>query len=191
MIDFSTFKRDVASYVARVTKGSNTDRDLDGLADVAGPQPKISGGWEARSGSSPFTPYMVFEVGGIADAAAFRAWALGEGHAFKSLLGCYKGNKNPSFIMEDTSANRLAIAYWVRKQESILCLGPAYRPNEQGLHQLFGNRVAILDYLQPDGYQVFEREPLPGRWQAVSKATALKLDNWTFDPSENQYYAVV
>jgi hypothetical protein len=184
-----TFTRDLKAYIARVTASKNTSRDLDGLEPV---EPVIrAGGWEPRSGESPYKRFMVFEVGGIADAAAFRAWANGENRAFKSLLGCYKGQQNPSFIMEDTGANRLGIAYWVRRQESILCLGPAYRKRDDGLYQLFGNREAILDFLSPDGYQVKGRESLEGLWQTVSKETALRLDNWTFDPSDNQYYAVV
>lgn len=171
---------------------AGTDRDLDGLAPV---EPiirvnqDVTSGWESRSDDSAFKRYIVFEVGGIADAAAFRAWALENGLAFKSLQGSWKGRHNPAFIVEDTPSIRLKIAYWVRKQEALLCLGPAYRLREDGLYQLFGNREAILDWLEPDGYTVSYREPI-GLFGAVSKATALRLEDWTFDPTENQYYAV-
>lgn len=151
----------------------------------------VSGGWEGRSDDSAFKQFIVFGVGGIADAAAFRGWALEAGYGFKSLQGSWRGRHNPSFIMQDTNAVRLAIAYWLRKQDAILCLGPAYRKNADGLGQLFGNREAILDYLLPDGFSVSRREPLKGLWQPVQKSTALAQDGWTFDPTDGQYYAVL
>lgn len=182
-----TFQRDLARYVERV----RADRPT---ADVAGPQPLnpgVAGGWENRSSEAPFKRFVIFAVGGIREAKEFNAWALAEGLRFKSLLGSYKDQHEPSFIVEDTNENRLRIAYWVKGQEAILCLGKAYRLGPDGLYRLYGNREAILDYLAPDGYSVTRREPVEGLWQPVSKNQALALDSWTFDPSQNQYYAVI
>lgn len=148
-------------------------------------------GWEGRSDESAHKRYLVFAVGGILEAKQFNAWALGENIRFKALEGSWKGEHEPSFIVEDTNENRLRIAYWVKGQDALLCLGPAYRKRPDGLYQLYGNREAILDWLEPDGYGVCEREKLSGLWQAVSKETALRQDSWTFDPGEKQYYAVV
>lgn len=190
-----TFQRDLKSYVTRVQKAFNDNGrlpELQPLEPIIRTNEGVTGGWEGRSDDSAFKRYIVFEVGGIQEAAAFRAWALETGKSFKSLMGSWQGRHNPSFIMEDSPTLRLELAYWVRKQEAILCLGPAYRKRpEDGLYQLFGNREAVLDWIAGDGYEVVQREPLKGLWQSVSRATALRQDSWTFDPSENQYYAVV
>jgi hypothetical protein len=189
-----TFQRDLKAYVARVAKAFNdnkTARALEPVEPVIRVNEGVTGGWEGRSDDAPFKRYIVFEVGGIVEAAAFKGWALETGQQFKSLMGSWKGRHNPSFIMEDTPTVRMEIAYWLKGQEAVLCLGPAYRKREDGLYQLFGNRPAILDYLEPDGYSVVKREAVEGLWQAVSKETALRLDGWTFDPTERQYYAVV
>jgi hypothetical protein len=148
-------------------------------------------GWESRSGTSPYQSYMIFEVGGILEASQFKAYATGEKLGFKAVLGSWRGTHNPAFVMADTPSNRLAIAFWVKGQEAILCLGPAYRKNSQGLGQLFGNREAILDWLAPDGYTVTSREPLQGLFSPISQKEADGLASWTFDPTENQYYGVV
>lgn len=152
--------------------------------------PGVTSGWESRSGDSAFKRFVVFAVGGIMEGKQFNAWALGEGLRFKALEGSWRGQKEPSFIVEDTNENRLRIAYWTKGQEAILCLGKAYRTGPDGLGRLFGNREAILDFLDGDGYSVTRREPA-GLWQPASRNQALAQESWTFDPTENQYYIVV
>lgn len=167
-----------------------TDRDLDGL-DPVRLNPDVSGGWEGRSSDFPYQRFVIFEVGDITRAQTFNAYALGDGLRFKQLKGSWKGVQNPAFIVEDTSTNRIKLAYWLRGQESVLCLGPAYRTGPDGQKRLYGNREAILDWLDGDGYTVKERTPLPGLFQPVSRARALDLDGWTYDPELKQYFAVV
>lgn len=186
---FAALGRAIRSVKAEALDKQNVVAKSDTASDTPNPAPVSS--WESRSDAAAFNRFVVFSVGGILEANQFKAWALNEGVAFKALWGSWRGETEPSFIVEDTNENRLRLAYWVKGQKTLLCLGPAYRKRPDGLYQLFGNREAVLDWLEPDGYAVTKREPLEGLWQAVGKEQALALDSWTFDPTENQYYAVV
>lgn len=149
----------------------------------------LAGGWNGWSSDYPYKRFVVFEVGSVLQAQTFKAWALGDGLRFKEVAGSWKGQQNPSFVVEDTSTNRIKLAYWVRGQETLLCLGPAYRKGPDGMSRLYGHREAILDYLESDGYGVMRREPI-GLFRPVSRDVALWSDSWTFDPTDRQYYVV-
>jgi hypothetical protein len=187
-----TLRQHIEKAFAGLQAGS-TSRDLDGLEAIpeAHFNPDVSGGWEGRSSDFPYQRFVVFEVGDIVRSQSFNAYALGDGMRYKQLKGSWRGVSNASFIVEDTSTNRVKLAYWLRGQKSVLCLGPAYRKGPDGQSRLYGNREAILDWLDNDGYTVKERTPLPGLFQPVSRAKALALEAWTFDPKLRQYFAVV
>lgn len=173
-----------------------TDRDLDGLealpmADQPRLNEDVTSGWEGRSSDFPYRSYMVFEVGDIARSKAFIAWALEEKVRFKEVRGQWFGAGATAFVMEDTSQLRMKIAYWVRGQEAILALSPAWRYDPSvGTNRLFGNRVAHIDLLASDGYQVTERT-YAGLFQAVGRDQALREDSWTYDPASEAYYIIV
>lgn len=148
-------------------------------------------GVQPHSSTTPYSRYVIFAVGDITRAAAFRGWATSQNVPFKSLLGQWKGHSEASFIVEDTSTNRLRLAYWLAGQEAVMCLGPAYRLDQKtGLMTLFGNREAILDYLANDGYEVLDRKPV-GYFSAVARATAMASEGWTFDPASGTHYTLV
>lgn len=136
---------------------------------------RTSGIW-GSSTPSDFKTYVIFCVGNDPyREAAFRAWALENGIGFKSLKGCYKGQQENSFIINEENLGRCY--RWFSREESILFIGPMYRNG-----RLYGNREAHLYYLKTG-----EREDL-GLFQWVPRSEALKEDAWTYDPTQDLYF---
>jgi len=161
------------------------------MADAVNINADVTSGWEPRSGNSPYQRFVIFEVGDKVRQQAFKAWALEQKLGFKELIGKWKGQQAASFIVEDTSTNRIKLAYWLIGQEAILVLGPAWRYDPAvGTNRLFGNRLAQLEWLDSDGYQVREIEAA-GKFQAVGREQALAGDSWTYDPVTEAYYILV
>jgi len=95
------------------------------------------------------------------------------GLQFKSLLGCYKGDCEESFLVIDTPENRAFVTEIAR------------RHNQQSILFADENRIAELLYLN-----INSRQPV-GKLIPAAKAHALEQDNWTFDPETEIFYTTV
>lgn len=129
----------------------------------------VSSGVWGRSTPAAYEDYIIFCVGqNPVKIAAFKSWATGR-FGFKSLIGCYKGQMEQSFIVN--AKHFPEIAEWTNGEESILHLASNPR----------GVRKATLKYL--DG-----REESLGYFTAVGRDRAMSGDSWTFDPTSGEYY---
>jgi len=95
------------------------------------------------------------------------------GVAFKSLLGCYKGDCEESFLILDTPENRA------------LALDIAKRHNQQSILFVNADRNAELFFLN-----INTRQPV-GKFVSATNNHALQQDNWTFDPETEIFYTTV
>lgn len=124
------------------------------------------------------TPFIIFSINQEGESESdnrntHSAYALTFptiGLPFKSLLGCYKGTCEESFLVADNSKNRAFV------------LGIARRHNQQSILIVDADRYAELLYLNLNTSQ-----PI-GKFVAVSKSHALQQDNWTFDPETENFY---
>lgn len=114
--------------------------------------------------------YVVFCVGQDAQRIdAFKTWATAARLSIKQLSGCYKGQREISFIASEDTFQRLK--HWVQEEESVLVLN---RPNR------LGHRPATLVY--------GAREQSVGYLRAASRSEALLRDSWTYDPLSQSYF---
>ena len=125
----------------------------------------VSPGLWAHSTTAAYENFVIFCVGQDPyRIAAFRSWAADKGIGFKSLVGCYKGQIEQSFIVNEK--NLPFVERWTRDEESILHLASNPR----------GPRIATLRHR--DG-----REEQLGHFVAViGRDYALKKESWTYDP---------
>lgn len=133
----------------------------------------VSSGIWAQSSPAAYEDYVIFCVGQEPTRiAAFKSWASGR-FGFKSLVGCYKGQMEQSFIV---NAKHLPeIEAWIVEEESILYLGSNPR----------GARIATLKYL--DGRE----EPLGYFVALIGRDYALARESWTYDPTTDEYYVCI
>ncbi len=123
--------------------------------------------------SSPqgFEAYIIFCVGtDKKNIQAFRRWAKKEHLNYKSLVGCYLGQRESSFITN--ARNYSHIEHWITSQDSILYLGSCDARDR---------RPAILCY--KDG-----REDYLGKLVSVSADVAHQQHSWTYDPTQDTYF---
>lgn len=117
---------------------------------------------------------VIFCVGkDLRRVAAFRAWAAHRGLDVRSLVGCYRGATEMSFVI--TAADYTEVAPWTREEESVLLLGRSDRN---------GARAAALVFA--DG----RAEDL-GHFVTCSRETALACSSWTYDPVAGEYFICV
>ncbi len=124
------------------------------------------------------TPFIIFAVkeNSLPDsenrqrhAAYTSAFIAGE-VSFKSLLGCYKGDCEESFLVADTPENRSFV------------LDIARRHNQQSILIVDESRHAELLYLNINTYQ-----PV-GKFIEASGTHTLQQDNWIFNPETGVFY---
>lgn len=126
-------------------------------------------------------PFIIFSVkeNGLSDNenrqrhAAYTTALPTAGIGFKSLLGCYKGDCEESFLVLDTPENRAFV------------LDVARRHNQQSILFVDENCLAELLYLN-----INTRQPA-GKFIAASKSHALQQGNWTFNPETEIFYITV
>lgn len=147
------------------------------LANGAGVQP-----W-----SSP-EQYVIFSIDFVPGYSSTGARALrvagfesdlrGLDIGFKRLVGCYKGEQEPAWIINARDWRKLAASGWIDGQESVLHLGPWQD----------GGRAATLHYQHLEAPGVNKWQESIGTFQLTSKKRALASDAWTFDPSTGEYF---
>lgn len=117
---------------------------------------------------------VIFCVGqDLRRATAFRAWAAHRGLDVRSLVGCYRGATEMSFVI--MAADYTEVAPWTREEESVLLLGRSDRN---------GARAAALVFA--DG----RAEDL-GHFVTCPRETALSCSSWTYDPVADEYFICV
>lgn len=130
-----------------------------------------SGVW-GHSSRSGFNEYIIFCVGqDHRRITAFRSWAQHKGIPFKSLKGCYRGQKEDSFIINARDWD--LVKPWTIKEESILRLGHCNARDQ---------RPAQIEYA--DG-----RTEELGYMRSCRRAEAFARDGWTYCPTLNSYSA--
>lgn len=102
----------------------------------------------------------------------FKLALLSRGILFKQLEGCYKDQREVSFLVDAGRVQEVR-AHWV-KQECILILSTPDARNRC---------LATLEYA--DG-----RQEVIGVFRPVPKDEALWQDAWTYDPQQGVYFAV-
>jgi hypothetical protein len=138
----------------------------------------LAGGAGVQPWSSP-EQFVIFShdaTYGHSDELAFYLQARDIG--FKALVGCYKGTKEPAWIVNARDWRQIAASGWIDGQESVLHLGPYDN----------GSRAAALYYGQRQEGASADTAHWIGRFHQEAKAYALKQDAWTFDPSTGDYY---
>lgn len=140
------------------------------LASGAGVQP-----W-----SSP-EQYVIFSIDSVGDLSyqspeGFDGWLSAAGIGFKRLLGCYKGEQEPAWIINARDWRKLAASGWIDGQESVLHLG-AWANGGRPATLYYGERI--------DGHIRFIEA---GTFRLTTKRHALAQEGWTFDPSTTEYY---
>jgi hypothetical protein len=124
-----------------------------------------------HSGSSGFDNFIIFCVGqDIRKVMAFRCWATSEKLSFKSLIGCYNGTMEYSFIVNAEDFHK--VEPWTAGQDSVLHLGRCDARDR---------RPAKLVYQSG-------REDEIGLMQSCRRETALSHQSWTYDPATGQYF---
>ncbi len=117
-------------------------------------------------------PIIILEVNSpsIAQDKAIISKFLGYEYTSTAMIGSYKGEQNPSYIIELTHKTQEDVTSFARanNQESIL-----YLDNERRATLVFSDGLINV--------------PL-GMFKAVPKTIALESDNWTLNPNTNQYY---
>lgn len=169
-------------YVAANWNRAITERTIEGKPEMTS---SLSIGFNYDS--TRFEPFVILAVTQpTQDAkeqgtrnAEFALWLIANGIPHKQLIGCYKGQKEISFLIrrDDFQDNPVGLRAWLDGQESILVLS-AQEPHRRG------QRTAHLTYLANGA-----KEEL-GYWTAVSRTDALTQDAWTYDPAFEQYYVV-
>jgi hypothetical protein len=142
--------------------------DTKGLSGVCG-----------YSGPDHYLEYAIFEVGNDALADRFEDWVKAHGFGYKRLVGSYKGQTNPAFLMPRRRLVWVEAAGWLSRQESILILG-SHKDPASG--RVLGSRSAKLVWL--DGRP---ETPL-GRFRQVSGSYAKSQPGWTWDPTTGFYW---
>lgn len=118
--------------------------------------------------------FVVFCVGqDMSRIMAFRTWARHRDIGFKSLVGCYRGLMECSFIVKATDFPQVSV--WTKEEESTLWVGQV---------DASGSRPAKLVYA--DG----RTEDL-GHLISCIRDTALQSDSWTYDPASDEYFICV
>ena len=124
-------------------------------------------------------PIIILKVNSpsIAQDKAIISKFLGYEYTSTAMIGSYKGEQNPSYIIElkDKTLNEVLVFAGNMNQESIL-----YLDNERRASLVFTASLSVF----PDASA---HVPL-GMFKAVHKDIALKSDNWTLNPNTNQYY---
>jgi hypothetical protein len=136
---------------------------------------QATGGVQGWSSAAPYASLVVFAVGGILRAAQFNAWALEHGLRFKPMVGKWQGITERSFIVFEADLAR--ILPWVRDEERLMLLGPAYRNGT-----LYGHRRAWL--VDPKG---MEEDEYLGLYTHAGLDTS---GDWTYDPATDMYWHI-
>lgn len=110
------------------------------------------------------------------EARMFEQWLGHQDIPYKRLLGSYKGEQEPAFIVNQQYMSRVVSAGWVNNQESILLLSKI-----QGRH-----RYATLYYLTAKNKESLLYEL--GRFYETTEEFAKKHEAWTYDPSTGLYF---
>jgi len=117
---------------------------------------------------------VIFCVGQeLRRVAAFRAWAAHRRLNVRSLIGCYRGVTEMSFVIG--AADYAEVAPWTRAEESVLFLGRVDRN---------GARTARLVFA--DG----RAEDL-GHFVTCSRESTLACSSWTYDPVADEHFICV
>lgn len=117
---------------------------------------------------------VIFCVGqDLRRVAAFRAWAAHRRLDVRSLIGCYRGVTEMSFVIG--TADYAEVAPWTRAEESVLFLGRVDR-----------NRARPARLIFADG----RAEDL-GHFVTCSRETALSCSSWTYDPVADEHFICV
>jgi len=106
-----------------------------------------------------------------------RGYLHAAGLPFKEVHGCYKGERERSFLVTGDGKAIEETIYQLAKrfdQECVMYLTPF--------------RDAY--FCTPNG-TFFDKEKLPGRFQAVDEHELETLDGWTYCPLLKTYYSVV
>jgi hypothetical protein len=96
---------------------------------------------------------------------------LGSEYSRPSLVGCYKGEVERSYIIETTS----------KSLEDILMFAKQY--NQESILHLDNERSAVLVYDMDNMVKL-------GRFKSASKAIALSNDAYTYSKETHTYYIV-
>jgi len=117
---------------------------------------------------------VIFCVGqDLRRVAAFRAWAAHRRLDVRSLIGCYRGVTEMSFVIG--TADYEEVAPWTRTEESVLFLGRVYRNGVRPARLVFADGRA---------------EDL-GHFVTCSRETALSCYSWTYDPVADEHFICV
>lgn len=117
---------------------------------------------------------VIFCVGQeLRRVSAFRAWAAHRGLNVRSLVGCYRGATEMSFVIG--TADYAEVAPWTRAEESVLFLGRVDRNGARPARLVFADGRA---------------EDL-GHFVTCSRETALACSSWTYDPVADEYFICV
>ena len=96
--------------------------------------------------------------------------------SYKKIFGCYHGQKEISFVTRAKHLINILEIEEVKTEESILLLGE---------YDARDRRKASLIFLHS------QEKPEPIGWfRSTSKEVAVIKDNFSFDPSTDQYYIV-
>lgn len=105
--------------------------------------------------------------------AAFRAWAAHRRLHVRSLVGCYRGATEMSFVIG--TADYAEVVPWTRAEESVLFLGRVDRNGARPARLVFADGRA---------------EDL-GHFVACSRETAHSCYSWTYDPVVDEHFICV
>lgn len=134
------------------------------------------------------TSYAIFSVDRAGDTNlvevtsrrhAVLAYMNKAGIPFKTVLGCYKGAQEVSFVVSADDAEAIGEAGFLKDQETILELGPCDARDR---------RPARLIALNPHGCGGTEQCQL-GLFQEVPESTAKAQDGYSYDPTTGKYFA--
>jgi len=105
------------------------------------------------------------------------------GIEYKKVFGCYKGQREISFITNAKHWNDITLLPELQDEESILHLGD---------HDARDRRKATLRYLIGVGsLGIWFTSEYIGQFRSTSKEIALQQDNYSFDPSGSGTYYIV
>lgn len=117
---------------------------------------------------------VIFCVGQeLRRVTAFRAWAAHRRLDVRSLVGCYRGATEMSFVIG--TADYAEVAPWTRAEESVLFLGRVDRNRARPARLIFADSSA---------------EDL-GRFVTCPRETALSCSSWTYDPVADEHFICV
>lgn len=149
-----------------------------------------SGGVCSHSTSTRWGDWAIFCVGNDPyREAAFTTWAAATGIKFKSLIGCYKGVTERSFLvsMEDFFEH-IDTSEWIKDQESVLFIEP--RRNADGVSLMLAKNAPIDATLYfTDGREGNLYHPL-GEWVETTMEYAKTREAWTHDPRYGTWFVV-